>query len=364
MNLGRSLNPSAAMSGQNSPQSKAFQNSFDKIVQEQQKAALAAAKAASANPSNSSATTGGAAAAAAAANVSNSNETSPGAGAPPAPGGAAPSPPTTSDIELKMMTTFKKFCKLVESGTKEALHTKSKTGMLHSASSSSDSLLAVPGTSGAGGTSPRANLRPDASPSLINHRNVRRTSSGRVRAVGRTATCYMAREGAHKLRITIEARLRADAHDPNPGTSSINVAGAFGANTSGDNLGGTSTGSLVIASLSLEDQAREVRDAISTMVKALPPLIPGTPIIVVFNAILEHEPEDEGNDIQRAFSWRTQVATPDGKERLEEKQKELEEAFKAQGVSLATTKVQQEKPSGFGFFFGKEKGKSAASLVS
>ncbi|KAJ3211047.1 hypothetical protein HDU67_004809 [Dinochytrium kinnereticum] len=300
-----SRNSSNGATGENSAQSKAFQASFEKISLEQQKQAPTQ----QANPQ--------------------------------------------SMVEQKMMTTFKKFCKLVESGTKDALHMRQKTGTLMAPATNST------------GRAPMS-LRPNAAPSLINHRSVRRTSSGRVRAVGRTACCYMAREGAHKLRITIEARLRADAEDPNPNSSSLFVNGG----NSSMNLGESSaslTGSGYIPTFSLEDQAREVKDAISTMVKGMPPLIPGTPIIVIFNAILEHEPESEGPDVQRAFSWKTQVATPDGKERQEERQAELEAAYKAQGVSLATTvpKPQKEKNGNvFSILFGKEKAKSTTSLGS
>ncbi|KAJ3100731.1 hypothetical protein HDU97_001958 [Phlyctochytrium planicorne] len=301
-----SMNPlnRSNSTGSNSAQSKAFQASFEKLSLEQQKTEPA----------------------------------------------QADSP--HSAIEQKMMTTFKKFCKLVESGTKEQLHLRQKTG---------GSLLAPQDATAR--NIGRPGLRSDASPSLINHRSVRRTSSGRVRAVGRTACCYMAREGSHKLRITIEARLRADAEDLNPNGSSLligNGASAMNLNSSANSL----SASGFIPTLSLEDQAREVRDAIATMVKGMPPLIPGTPIIVIFNAILEHENDGEGPDIQRAFSWKTQVSTPDGKEKLEERQAELEAAYKAQGVSLATTqpKPQKEKTNVFAAMFGREKAKSTTSL--
>ncbi|KAJ3116510.1 hypothetical protein HDU96_009496 [Phlyctochytrium bullatum] len=311
MNLGCG-NPQGM--GENSPQSKAFQASFEKITLEQQRQAAALTNSASVSQNS-----------------------------------LASAVPSQSMIEQKMMTTFKKFCKLVESGTKDALHMRQKTGTLNPQQ----------GGGRAGGST---SLRPDAAPSLINHRSVRRTSSGRVRAVGRTACCYMAREGSHKLRITVEARLRADAEDPNPNSSSF-----FGtAGVSQNNLSDMSQNSLsagMIPTLSLEDQAREVKDAITTMVRAMPPLIPGTPIIVIFNAILEHEPEGEGPDIQRAFSWKTQISTPDGKERQEERQAELEAAFKAQGVSLATTQPKPQKDKNvFSMIFSKEKQKSTTSV--
>ncbi|KAI8846736.1 hypothetical protein BC829DRAFT_418882 [Chytridium lagenaria] len=211
--------------------------------------------------------------------------------------------------------------------------------------------------SSAGGRS----LRPDAAPSLINHRSVRRTSSGRVRAVGRTACCYMAREGAHKLRITIEARLRADAEDPNPNESNFVIAsqGASALQLSSASLTGSTN---FIPTLSLEDQAKEVKDAITTMVKGMPPLIPGTPIIVIFNAILEHEPENEGRCTEGVFlenagcnaGWKGEAGGEASGTRG------CLQSSRSQSCNH-TTKTCERKRRIF-FIFGKEKAKSTTSL--
>jgi hypothetical protein len=199
----------------------------------------------------------------------------------------------------------------------------------------------------------------------------------------------MSREGSHKIKVTIEARLRADAEGKldRLGASSISIAQSGGGGGGGGgggssytldstnssyslNTTGGSTASM-IPHLTLTDQASEVKDAITAMVKGLPPLIPGTPIIVVFNAIVEHEqpveldaPGDVG-DLRRAFSWSTNVNTPDGKQRQIERQAELEAAFKAQGVSLETTKPKPKQESqGFLSFFSSSKAKSMSSLNS
>ncbi|KAJ3417342.1 hypothetical protein HDV05_004807 [Chytridiales sp. JEL 0842] len=281
-----------------------------------------------------------------------------------------------AEIEDKMLSTFKTFCKLVEKGVREALALRSNIGNLQP----SPAVQEAPKKTLGGGLRKPGSGR-EMAPSLYNHRSMRRTSSGRVRSVGRTASCYLSREGSHKLKVTIEARLRADAEgklSSIAGQSTANLAMGStntldAASNSTVSLNSSVSGSTqsLIPQLTLSDQAMEVKDAIAAMVKGLPPLIPGTPIIVIFNAIVEHEqpvdldaPGDVG-DLRRAFSWSTTVSTPDGKQRQAERQAELEAAFKAQGVSLDTTKPKpkQEGTSGGGIFsFFGSKSKSTGNV--
>ncbi|KAJ3317872.1 hypothetical protein HDU76_001029 [Blyttiomyces sp. JEL0837] len=392
-----------------------------------------------------------------------------------------------------MQLTFHTFCKLVEKGVTDAIHLQSKVNS-SGINNSNGRLEAIPGggSSAGSGNSPRGSPmlggRPGRmeSPALVK-RSMRRVSSGRVRPVGKMAACYYAREGSHKLRFTVEARLRADVamEGLNGSTMGLSVptltktvsamsmgesgnrsinnlnssmsmsvptatpggiaaasgvggldGGAAGTGTANNTSSGSGTGSggvvaagpgdkivslsnsgsgilnsgtnetsitvttsasderiadtgslstvnlglgssnftgggsstNLIPYLSIEDQAREVKDAITSMVKSMPTPMPGTPIIVVFNAIIEHENPTGGPDYRTAVTWRTQTTTPAGKEKMEARQAEMEAAYKAQGVSLESTVPQEQKKEGglFGKLFrsSSQRAKSASSLVN
>ncbi|KAI9350619.1 hypothetical protein DFJ73DRAFT_959731 [Zopfochytrium polystomum] len=402
------------------------------------------------------------------------------------------------EVQSKMSDTFATFCTLVEQGVKDSLATNA---VAHGSTSrvpdlerslSNTSLVGVGGGGGGvvavgeapsavGQPTPLASFRGPVgsagrlllqqrtgsaagslnslhltgpgrqadSPSLINRRNLRRVSSGRVRPVGRTAACYFSREG-YKVKFTIEARLRSDdgnggsvggggvgvgvgggggggvgigggaayaggAHSPmqldrmaDTGGSVVSLneeheaaaptAVASGEGTLGSagrarsrqlarskTLGASSSSSsrrrreaaaaAAAAAASsdgpaptIAEQAQDVRDAITSMMRSLPPLIPGTPVIIVFNAIVVHtggspspsQSASSNNNVsaasgrrhEKAFTWQTQTATLDGRYKIAAKQAGLEASYRMQGVDLASTTTAAEQRRGMGRWFG------------
>ncbi|KAJ3286391.1 hypothetical protein HDU76_007982 [Blyttiomyces sp. JEL0837] len=321
------------------------------------------------------------------------------------------------------------------SGGRTSPHGSTSANILPQPTATSPLSTSTPPTStsrprGVGRSASMSRIRSD-SPSLIDHRHVRRLSKARVKHAGKNAVCHFQREGAYNLRFTIEARVRADvdsaggngnigggmstilASSPNiaaPPSFTKNDTFGYGSigkmsrsetamNRAGFNCGNTGhgdtfspsssagsmpsdsgvSGSVVSGSVNvlttastadleyasnatgtaaingntkdnnIESQAKEIRDAITTMFQTLTyrPLV-GTYITLVFSAILEHD-NPNGDDYELESMFQTQLRFADGKEIMEAKQVELEAAYKAQGVSLATT----TKADGSNGFFAK-----------
>ncbi|KAJ3025192.1 UNVERIFIED_CONTAM: hypothetical protein HDU68_007373 [Siphonaria sp. JEL0065] len=80
----------------------------------------------------------------------------------------------------------------------------------------------------------------------------------------------------------------------------------------------------------------------------MPEPIPGTPIIIMFNAIVYHEALNQQDfsggepqaDYALAFSWKSETNTPCGAMIKELKQQRMEQAYKEQGVELDSVKAE------------------------
>ncbi|KAI8614589.1 hypothetical protein BC830DRAFT_369956 [Chytriomyces sp. MP71] len=196
---------------------------------------------------------------------------------------------------------------------------------------------------------------------LKHTRSMHRAESGRVRSAGRSAACYLQKEESYKLRLTVEARIRCPVVEPEmppmpsglataPLVSSGRCNGARGgeeeaAESTVDGLrkqfkslgGGLN---LVDRQPTIGDQARDIRNAIKAIIDDMPEPIPGTPIVIMFNAIVYHE-NTEGSDQEYAlaFSWKSETNTPAGAMIKELKQQRMEQAYREQGVELDSVKA-------------------------
>ncbi|KAI8607771.1 hypothetical protein BC830DRAFT_1175000, partial [Chytriomyces sp. MP71] len=90
----------------------------------------------------------------------------------------------------------------------------------------------------------------------------------------------------------------------------------------------------------IAEQARDIRNAIKAIIDDMPEPIPGTPIVIMFNAIVYHE-STEGSDQEYAlaFSWKSETNTPAGAMIKELKQQRMEQAYREQGVELDSVKA-------------------------
>ncbi|KAI9340000.1 hypothetical protein BDR26DRAFT_1007722 [Obelidium mucronatum] len=99
------------------------------------------------------------------------------------------------------------------------------------------------------------------------------------------------------------------------------------------------------------EQAKDIRNAITAIINDMPEPIPGTPIIIMFNAIVYHEAAGGGGgvggtdggdqaDYALAFSWKSETNTPCGAMIKELKQQRMEQAYKDQGVELDSVKAE------------------------
>ncbi|KAJ1558362.1 hypothetical protein HK405_013832, partial [Cladochytrium tenue] len=168
-------------------------------------------------------------------------------------------------------------------------------------------------------------------------RSVRRLSSGRVRAVGGgAAAVFLAREG-FRVKFTVEARLSAGRFG-----CEKRRAEAANAEEEDEDDDDEEAAAAEAAEGEVVEQAREVVEAVVTMVQAAGPLVPGTPVMVTVNAIVGVELIISGGvpyaaadpasptvtTVRRPFTWRMQAATPDMRARIALRQAELEAAFK------------------------------------
>ncbi|KAJ3115418.1 hypothetical protein HK100_001354 [Physocladia obscura] len=229
-------------------------------------------------------------------------------------------------------------------------------------------------------------------PGLKHNRNLHRAPSARVRSAGKCAACYLSKEESYKLRLTIEARIRCAAVAPklpalpirmlNLETASNNsspnlklisqsknsasqssIESADGVNgnltltvpqenstnrfrglTKSHSQSHLNTEDLTPLVPTIEEQARDIRNAISAIVSDMPEPIPGTPIIIVFNAIVYHDNGDGGGaeeaDFALAFSWKSETSTPCGAMIKELRQQRMELAYREQGVELDSVKAE------------------------
>ncbi|ORY44908.1 hypothetical protein BCR33DRAFT_716829 [Rhizoclosmatium globosum] len=99
---------------------------------------------------------------------------------------------------------------------------------------------------------------------------------------------------------------------------------------------------------SVAEQARDIRNAITAIINDMPEPIPGTPIIIMFNAIVYHEAvasaagsgDEPPADYALAFSWKSETNTPCGAMIKELKQQRMELAYREQGVELDSVKAE------------------------
>ncbi|KAJ3263980.1 hypothetical protein HDU77_009630 [Chytriomyces hyalinus] len=303
-------------------------------------------------------------------------------------------------INEKLKSTFVDFCGIVEKGINDALIARfnmihgvtQKTsdgslrksnldlspeglqppqGAANSSLKHSGSMASLHGRSASRG-------RQDASPGLKHTRSLHRAGTGRVRSAGRSAACYLQKEESYKLRLTVEARIRC-SQEPEvpplpPGLggmrltsevsattsehereSSTTVAPRQPPNSTNNNSGGLNKsfkslgGGLNMAASppTLAEQARDIRNSIKAIIDDMQEPIPGTPIVIVFNAIVYHENSsggggEDGGAAQEhalAFSWRSETSTPAGAMIKELKQQRMEMAYKEQGVMLDSEKA-------------------------
>ncbi|KAI8845684.1 hypothetical protein BJ741DRAFT_585527 [Chytriomyces cf. hyalinus JEL632] len=304
-------------------------------------------------------------------------------------------------INEKLKSTFVDFCGIVEKGINDALIARfnmihgvtQKTsdgslrksnldlspeglqppqGAANSSLKHSGSMASLHGRSASRG-------RQDASPGLKHTRSLHRAGTGRVRSAGRSAACYLQKEESYKLRLTVEARIRcSSSQEPDvpplpPGLGGTRLPSEASATTSeherepsttvaprqppistNNNPGGLNKtfkslggGLNMAAPPTLTEQARDIRNSIKAIIDDMQEPIPGTPIVIVFNAIVYHEnssgggSEDGGvaQEHALAFSWRSETSTPAGAMIKELKQQRMEMAYKEQGVMLDSEKA-------------------------
>ncbi|KAJ3239234.1 hypothetical protein HDU81_006339 [Chytriomyces hyalinus] len=317
-------------------------------------------------------------------------------------------------INEKLKSTFVDFCGIVEKGINDALI--ARFNMIHGVTQktsdgslkksnldlSPDGLQPLPGAANStlkhsgsmaslhGRSASRG--RQDATPGLKHTRSLHRAGTGRVRSAGRSAACYLQKEESYKLRLTVEARIRcSSSQEPDvpplpPGLGGMRLSSEAPAATpeqerepsttlaprqsssSSSNNNNNSSGlSKQFKSLggglntaasppTLAEQARDIRNSIKAIIDDMQEPIPGTPIVIVFNAIVYHEnsggsgSEDAGagagaagagvaQEHALAFSWRSETSTPAGAMIKELKQQRMELAYKEQGVMLDSEKA-------------------------
>ncbi|KAJ3065941.1 hypothetical protein HDU98_010707 [Podochytrium sp. JEL0797] len=230
------------------------------------------------------------------------------------------------------------------------------------------------------------------------------TSSARVRSAGKFAACYFTKEESYKLRLTIEARIRCPPDIPAlpklptlavvpKGDPSQTSSPSLSREASAISLSPTpqptpspridpkhtlskkqSTKSLQNIDSeskpeppSVAEQAKDIRNAISAIITDMAEPIPGTPIIIMFNAIVYHEAMNQDTlpgaephpDYALAFSWKGEISTPCGSMIKELKQQRMEQAYKEQGVELDSVKAEAAAAAALAeqsTFVGKIKG--------
>ncbi|KAJ3195378.1 hypothetical protein HDU82_002149 [Entophlyctis luteolus] len=209
---------------------------------------------------------------------------------------------------------------------------------------------------------------------LKHTRSLHRAGSGRVRSAGKCAACYLSKEESYKLRLTVEARvqcppivnakslLTADASSNHLDTSGFaggesesqllsfqqetgQARSCTQLNMQEDSQGRTTTACVT-------EQAREIRNAIFAIVTDMP--IPGTPIIIAFNAIVSYgggmpteefatanAADDSNGEYALAFSWKSETSTPSGEMIMGLRQQRMESAYREQGVELDSVKAER-----------------------
>lgn len=281
------------------------------------------------------------------------------------------------DVSDGMDNIFNTFCSLVEHGVRHSLLNQAEE---HSGPVESN-------TSGNHCLNTKGSRVDTLSPVKLRNRNLRRVSTGRVRPLlGHNAACYFSRDG-FKLKFTVEARLHTDSLWFNNGTIENGSLSLIRISRSSSNVdtnkreeesvdkGDIDAQSTPVATshqqpiptitcstdstatpinnqetikdsiqgltglpTALWDQANEVQEAISSMIRDMPRQIPGTPVIIVFNAIVTHtNSSSSAESYKKAYSFQGVAAIKDSKTKLLEKQAVLEQSYKAQGVNLKST---------------------------